>query len=235
MRRYTSLATGDTRLLLEAVADLTTPKDVYRQAMTSLGHQLAVELGRLVPSIKDGVVCVACTVEDADFLARGLIEGLERVGIEGARLKLVCFWNERVRRFNGSNHDSFDVAPIVKQYREDVKIAGVTLIVIKSIISGACVVKTNLATLIDGEMPQRIFVAAPVMREGAEERLASDFASSIAQRFEYLTFAIDDEKGEDDNVIPGIGGSVYERLGIDNKTSYVPEIVKQRREKLAHA
>jgi hypothetical protein len=234
MRKFTPFATGSAQLLLGVLADHTTPEDRYRQAMIELGRQLAVDVERLVPNIKDVAVCVACTAEDADFLARGLIEGLEGVGVDSSRLKLVCFWNERVRRFNGADKDSFDVAPIVKQYREDMTLADAALVVVKSIISGACVVKTNLATLIDSEMPQRIIVAAPVMRKGAEERLASDFAPSTAQRFEYLTFAIDDEKGQDDNVIPGIGGSVYERLGIDNKLSYVPEIVKQRRQKLAH-
>ena len=140
-----------------------------------------------------------------------------------------------MRRFNGDDHDSFDVAPIVKQYREEVDISNAVIVVVKSIISGACVVKTNLATLIDQVLPQRVIVAAPVMLEGAEGRLAAEFPSSTAGKFEYFTFAIDNERDQNDNVVPGIGGSVYERLGFDDKTSHVPELVKQRRRGLAHA
>jgi hypothetical protein len=70
--------------------------------------------------------------------------------------------------------------------------------------------------------------------EGAEGRLAAEFPSSTSGRFEYFTFAIDTERDQDDNVVPGIGGSVYARLGFEDKTSYVPELVKQRRRDLAH-
>jgi hypothetical protein len=69
-----------------------------------------------------------------------------------------------------------------------------------------------LAMLIDDVIPSRVFVAAPVMLKGAEERLASEFPWEISSRFEYRMFAIDDEKDEEENVLPGIGGSVYERL-----------------------
>ena len=189
----------------------------------------------MIAGVKDAAICIVCTVEDADFLAKGLLETLAVAGVDASRLKLVCFWNERVRRFTGDDHDSFDIAPIIKQYREDFDLNDAVLVVVKSIISGSCVVKTNLAALIDHVVPQRIIVAAPVMLLGAESRLAEQFPLSTSKRFEYLTFAIDDEKGEDDNVVPGIGGSVYERLGFADKTSYVPELVKQRRRGLAHA
>lgn len=234
MRTYTSFASGDTRQLLNMLLEPGSSHGDYRDTMTALGRRLAQ---KIVATLSVGVapVCVACTVEDADFLARGLLEELEHSGFDGEQLKLVCFWNERVKRFNGAGRDSFDIAPIVKEYREDVDIRGSILIVVKSIISGACVVKTNLATLIDTVLPKRVFVVAPVMLEGAKERLGSEFPYEIAKRFEYVTFAIDDEKSADENVLPGIGGSVYERLGLVDRISYVPEIVKLRREKLAHA
>lgn len=235
MRTYTRFATGDTRDLLRILADQSSSPTEYRGAMTSLGQRLAVGVAQLVPSIMQSTVfCIVCTVEDADFLARGLLEGLQAGGVEANRLKLVCFWNERVRRFTGDTYDSFNIAPIVKQYREEVDVRNAVLVVVKSIISGACVVKTNIATLIDRSLPKHVIVAAPVMLKGAEGRLASEFPSTAAERFEYITFAIDDEKGADDNVIPGIGGSVYQRLGVDDKTTYVPDIIKQRRQMLTH-
>jgi hypothetical protein len=78
-------------------------------------------------------------------------------------------------------------------------------------------------------------VIAPVLLQGATSRLESEFDTSITRRFEYLWFAQDDEKNESGEVVPGIGGSVYELLGIGNsitKNSFVPEIVKFRRRTL---
>lgn len=53
--------------------------------------------------------------------------------------------------------------------------------------------------------------------------------------FEYVTFAIDDTRDSDDNVVPGIGGAIYDRLGVDDKSVYVPKLVKLRRQNLAVA
>jgi hypothetical protein len=232
MRTYTSFSSSETQKLLDQLLIADSPS-LYRDAMRELGNRLAERVANEVPTVKQSAVCIACTVEDADFLARGLLEGLERMGVSSSRIKLVCFWNERVRKFNGTDTNVFDVAPVVKEYREVQDIRDAVLIVVKSIISGACVVKTNLASMIDGAVPLRVIVAAPVMLKGAEQRLASEFPQSLSSKFEYFAFAIDDEKGADDNVVPGIGGSVYERLGFDDKTAYVPEIVKERRRRPA--
>jgi hypothetical protein len=84
-------------------------------------------------------------------------------------------------------------------------------------------------------LPQRIIVAAPVMLKGAQGRLASEFPPDTAAMFEYVTFAIDDTRDSDDNVVPGIGGAIYDRLGVDDKSVYVPKLVKLRRQNLAVA
>lgn len=233
-RTYTQFSTPDTAKLLDVLIDAGTSPTEYRAAMTRLGERMAKNVLSFKRAAPLGTVCVICTVEDADFLARGVVDGLLAEGLSKDRVKLVCFWNERIRRFDGDREDSFDVAPIIKEYREDVDVQHSLLIVVKSIISGSCVVRTNIATLIDRNLPERVIVAAPVMLKGAPDRLANEFPPAIAERFSYVTFAIDDEKGPDDNVIPGIGGSVYERLGFEDKNAYVPELVKQRRKELAH-
>ena len=227
MRAFTRYAGTKAKALLDVLADPSSSVATYKDAMIGLGQQFALALDPLVA--KDSAICVACTAEDADYLARGLLEGLEKGGINADRLRLVCFWNARIRRFESDDTDSLDVAPIVKEYREQFSVADSTLIILKSIISGGCVVKTNLASLIEEAVPQRVFVVAPVMLEGAEKRLSSEFPDSTAKRFEYVTFAIDDQRGADRNVVPGIGGSVYERLGVPNVNALVPEIVKERR------
>jgi len=235
MRTFTSVADDDVRHHLEVLIDPASPQASYKEAMIALGRRLGAEIARPLAMSGTEPICVVCTVEDADFLARGLIEGIENAGVDAKRLKLICFWNERIRRFVGTERDLFDVAPVIKEYRELASLGTAVLVVVKSIISGACVVKTNLAMLIDGVTPSRVVVAAPVMLKGADERLASEFTSEVAGRFEYLTFAIDDQKDQDDNVVPGIGGSVYERLGFEAKNTHVPELVRQRRRRLATA
>lgn len=232
MREYSPLTNADTRRLLDVLVDRSSSPAIYQQAMRDLGAQLGATIA---PGLTASTVCVVCTVEDADFLASGVLQGLASAGLDADRVKLVCFWNERVRGFPGIGEQSFDIAPVTKQYRESVDLDGSAVVIVKSIISGACVVKTNLAMLIDHVTPSRVFVASPVMLKGAEQRLSSQFPEEVASRFEYCTFAIDDEQGADENVVPGIGGSVYERLGFENKNGYVPDIVKQRRQRFAAA
>ena len=235
MREFSRLATTDTRHLLGVLIDPNSAPAAYQSAMISLGRQLGETIAKELPApVRAQSVCLACTVEDADYLAKGVLDGLMGGGLQAESLTFVCFWNERVHGFDGSSVHSFDVAPVLKQYREKADLDNSVVVIVKSIISGACVVKTNLATLIEDVTPSRVFVAAPVMLKGAEDRLASEFPDAIAKRFEYMTFAIDDEK-RDDDVIPGIGGSVYARLGFQDKNTYVPEIVKQRRKLLAAA
>jgi len=53
------------------------------------------------------------------------------------------------------------------------------------------------------------------------------------RQFEFFYFAVDDERTGQGEVLPGVGGIIYDRLGFDGqdgKNSYTPEIVKQRRQ-----
>ena len=81
-------------------------------------------------------------------------------------------------------------------------------------------------------------VVAPVLYHTAQSSLNSSFPENISNKFEYLYFASDDVRTEEGVVIPGIGGSVYERLGFggqDDKNRYIPQIVKDRRAMLVGA
>jgi hypothetical protein len=167
--------------------------------------------------------------QDADFLAVGIVGSLEAQGFSP---KLACFWNQRTTPFGVSD---IQVAPIIKKYREPFDSQTDILIVVKSIISGACVVKTNLRNLIQDITPQSIIIAAPVIYAGAEERLKNEFDRSVYEKFDFLYFAKDDERKDDGEVIPGVGGMVYDLLGFDgqdDKNRYMPKIVEERMGKL---
>jgi hypothetical protein len=227
VRNFTSLATERDRLSLSELADPTTPVEPYRVALTQLGESLGTSLAGQIDKDRPKQICIVCTVEDADSLATGIINSLAVQGL-GHLIRLVCFWNDRID-INGQS-----VAPILKEYREPCHVDESTLVVVKSIISSACVVRTNLSKLIADANPKRIFVVAPVMFKGADQNLAREFPADVSKRFEYLALAVDDQKEGGKWVVPGVGGDVYMRLGyggIENKNRHTPLLVKSRRRK----
>jgi len=226
MRTFTKFCDTDP-VAKQLVTDLPTIQGApsrYRTQMHELGKHLADGILQKLDLTNNGEIYVICTVEDADFLARGVIEQLENAGLAD-RTNLVCLWNRNIRE------QGVSLSPIVREYKdkEEYSLNASAFIVVKSIISGACVVKTNLTRAISLALPEKIFVASPVMLIGAEERLSKEFPAEIRRKFEFVHFATDTEKNGD-NVIPGIGGSVYELLGID-KNRYIPNLVKERRER----
>jgi hypothetical protein len=224
-REYAPIAEKNpqARALVDKISDRSITVDEYKATMLAIGGALAEDL---VPNIAKGSddVYVVCTVEDADFLARGIFEYLSSKGFS-TRLKLMCLWNGKIR------DEGVSLSPVLRQYKEEQSSKNASFIVVKSIISGACVVKTNLTRAISSVMADQVFVVSPVLLNGAKEKLEKEFPSEIASKFRYFWLATDFEKvGEE--VLPGIGGSVYERLGFgdeENKNRYTPELVKVRR------
>lgn len=228
-RTFTAFADQDSsvRLLLDDLLRLASNDvDSYRQHMRELGAHLATSILPLLDRAPAKNVCVVCSVEDADFLARGLIETLEASSLDAAT-RMICLWSQRIRT------DAVSIAPVLRSYTEEFDRNDAVFIIVKSIISGACVVKTHLTRALTASDPKRVFVAAPVMLAGAEQRLAREFPDAVSSRFEFVHFATDTDKTPDGNeVVPGIGGSVYERLGLGDETAknrYTPDIVKERR------
>jgi hypothetical protein len=222
-RTFSRIAGAESRRLLRQLARTTTPPSAYRAAMLGLGRllgdQLHKDLGR------EKRVALVCGVEDADFLALGALDSLETAG---RSVRLVCFWNANLSLKGGDR-----VTPIVRRYAElaDNERPG-AIVVIKSIISTACVVRTNLMDLLDRVRPRRILVAAPVMFKNARRSLEQEFPPVVAAKFEYRYFAIDSRRTASGIVVPGIGGLVYNRLGIGSdatKNRYRPNLVRDRR------
>ncbi len=122
--------------------------------------------------------------------------------------------------------EDLKVAPILKKYQEPSEKKVNYLVVVKSIISGACVVKTNLVNLIQKIEPEKIFIVAPVIYHNAEEKLKSEFESEIYDKFQFFYFAKDDERTPSGEVIPGIGGIVYDRLGFNGQEEKINILLK---------
>ncbi len=168
--------------LLGKLSDKKTESKEYANVMYELGK----EFGRLIlVKVKNSykTVALASTVEDADYLGKGIIDMLEENGKE---VLLTVFWN---KRFNPNNENQLAVAPIIKEFREKRDIDAPVLIVIKSIISSSCVVRTNLTRLIEESSPEQILVVAPVLLKGAIKSLENEFDTSISKKKAFLDFA----------------------------------------------
>ncbi len=221
-RTYSRYANKEARELLATLARRTTPPLAYREAMLSLGRLLGKRVDEGLRREKQ--IALVCGVEDVDFLALGLLTALEAAGRD---VRLVCFWNARLKLKRGE-----EVAPIVRRYAESPGQDTSAVVVVKSIISTACVVRTNLMDFLDHVRPRQILVAAPVLFRGAQKSLEQEFPREVAEKFSYLYFAIDSRRTSEGIVMPGIGGMVYERLGIGTaatKNSYQPKLIRERR------
>lgn len=192
----------------------------YRIAFSELGFELGILIAKRYPEL--GNVLLVCASEDADWLAKGLIDGLHQ------DIGLAVLWSNRITI---SQNPKIEVSEINKSYVDMEGDSCDTMIVVKSIISTSCVVKSQLNYLVKRVNPQRIIIASPVMFVSAKDSLMKEFPSSVSSKFQFLTFAIDDVRDDDGVVLPGVGGIVYPKLGLGNqveKNLYMPQIVKDR-------
>ena len=227
MRKFENLQYGDEAVIkasLDALADKDTNVNDYREAFRTLG----VELGKILASeyrtaLADQTMLV-CASEDADWLATGV-----ELGFGKGELKKSVYWNSREVIHTDEDGSKVEISPIEKAYEEPINDCRL-LVIVKSIISTSCVVKTQLTRLIGKTAPERIAIMAPVMYKDGVPNLMREFPEEISSKFHFITFAVDDER-EGNEVIPGIGGMVYPRLGLGDmgtKNRYIPEMVLRK-------
>lgn len=227
MRRYENLQYGDEKIIrksLDVLADKTTGVEAYRNAFEMLG----VELGRVLAQKAGDVLAeetmLVCASEDADWLAKGVENGFGK-----GELPVSIYWNTRNTVYQSENGEKIEISPIVKAYEEPIAQCRL-LVIVKSIICSSCVVKTQLTRLIDRINPEKIAIMAPVMYKDAQPNLLKEFPEKISNKFLFLQFAVDEDR-QGNEVIPGIGGMVYPRLGlgdINKKNQYIPHMVRMR-------
>jgi uracil phosphoribosyltransferase len=228
MRQLSQYAqnSNEIKSLLDSLVDKHTPSQDYANSFYQLGGALSDFIKNTNTLSSETRVTLACSSEDADWLSKGILDHLEQYV---AKINLAVFWNVRA---NVSQNSDLAIAPIVKTYIESLENIDI-LIICKSIINTSCVVRTNLTYLIERITPKRILIASPVLFENAIQNLENEFPKAISNKFEFFYFAEDNEVTATGEVIPGIGGSVYHRLGLEDgarKNKYIPTIVKQRRE-----
>lgn len=224
MRQFSNLHYGDEALIrasLNTLADKNTGVYEYREAFRLLGVELGKVLASEYKSVSADHTMLVCASEDADWLANGVECGFGR-----GELKKSVYWSSRETVHINDDGSKVEISPIEKAYEEEIGDCHLVIIV-KSIISTSCVVKTQLTRLIGRVSPKRIAIVAPVMYKDGMPNLMQEFPDEINSKFHFITFAIDDER-LDSEVIPGVGGMVYPRLGLGNmeeKNHYIPEMV----------
>ncbi len=220
-RKFTEFITPNAETYLNALLLPTSTKE-YQNNMMALGGLLAdVLLSQQFISV-DKKVLVVSTAEDADFLQAGVSSELQANNIN---IKRAIFWNNHYQLANKTS-----VAPIVNKFLENGYQDSTDIVIVKSIMSGSCVVKTNLLALFDYlENMENIFILAPVMHKNSAEKLRAEFPQEIADKFRFICFAIDEIRTDSGEVQPGIGGIVYQRLGLNKppvETGYMPDTIK---------
>lgn len=224
MRTYTNITYDKDRETIHLLQTLSTPGisiEDYRQSFYQIGKALGKLLNEKTQN-EYGSTMLACASEDADWLARGVLEALSQ-----KEVSLAVFWNERISL---NTQTKLEYSPIIKSYIEPIEKCR-TLIMVKSIISTSCVVKTQLTRLINKIQPQQVYIVAPVMYKDAQISLEKEFPPFISNKFKFLTFAIDTVKDGQKGIIPGIGGMIYPKLGLGDsheKNKYMPILVKER-------
>lgn len=227
MRRYENLQYGDEKVIrksLDALADKTTGVEAYRNAFETLGVELGRILAQKVGDVLAKETMLVCASEDADWLAKGVENGFGK-----GELPVSIYWSTRNTVYQSENGEKIEISPIVKAYEEPIAECRL-LVIVKSIISSSCVVKTQLTRLIDRIHPEMIVIMAPVMYKDAQPNLLKEFPEEISNKFHFLQFAVDEDR-QGNEVIPGIGGMVYPRLGlgdINKKNQYIPHMVRMR-------
>ena len=224
MRIYKNITYNSDLPTIQALQALSKPGisvGDYKNAFYQIGSALGDLLNKKVDN-NYGNTMLACASEDADWLASGVIDSISQ-----KEVSLAVFWNERITL---NQRTKMEYSPIIKSYVEPIENCK-TLILVKSIISTSCVVKFQLLHLINKINPEKILIVAPVMYKNAQGNLMREFPDYINSRFQFLTFAIDTERNLSGEVIPGVGGMVYPKLGLGNiheKNKYTPNLVLTR-------
>lgn len=201
---------------------------IYKQAMFRLGCYLGFQFMKEHSINEDeGELLVISTAEDADHLTRGFLQALSD---HQKTYKIAVFWNNHYQLSKRTS-----IAPIVNSYLQPGYELCSNLVMLKSIISGSCVVRTNFMKLIM-DIGQAnlasLSVIAPVMYKDSDRSLSNEFPPDIHEKFNFYTFRIDSKRLKDGTVIPGIGGQIYPLLGLPDQPArmmpgYMPELVRK--------
>lgn len=113
-RTYSDFCSNDIHTWLKTIADKSIEPILYHKIMTQLGSRLGDCILTQIEN-KESNVYLVSTVEDADFLAKGMLSSLED---RLPKLAFACFWNQY---FSPFEIEELKVAPILKNINNRLK------------------------------------------------------------------------------------------------------------------
>ncbi|KPY57620.1 hypothetical protein [Pseudomonas amygdali] len=218
-REYSALAEegGPARKALAALLAARDDPSAYGRTMHDLGGMLGAYVAAAIPPSE--TCLLASTAEDADYLTKGIYDTLKADHL----IKAAVFWNNHYNVAGGS------IAPVVHKFLEPGYETSNTLVIAKAVISGSCVVRTNILELIEQIDVEKIYIVSPVMHEESEQALREEFSAAVADKFVFVYFVKDSLK-EEGVIVPGIGGEIYGLLGLADQPArmgFMPQLVRQ--------
>ena len=146
-RVYSKYTTKKTKEMLIYLTKKITVQE-YKISMFWVGMELGKKIISNNP--KEKYFYIVSTVEDADFLAKGVMECFK---LNNKGFNIACFWNSRE-----TTSDNERISPVIRRYIEPYSPPGKAkgqVVILKSLISGACVVKTNIKEIIEKINPKK--------------------------------------------------------------------------------
>lgn len=173
-------------------------------------------------------VCVVCSAQDADYLARGVIDSLVEQG-RAERVRLLCTWSEPVQAAG------LQLNCIVKQYCEPLDPAPTVFVVLSGVWREGSAGLTNLFRALSYMAPLRVIVAGLAVDGHAFARMLDELPPSVRGKVERLCSQLypNMTSAEREHLLHA-EQSLYASMGFvhpqDAKT-HVPALVKERRQR----
>lgn len=176
--------------------------------------------------LADAQVCVVCSAQDADHLARGVIESLVAQG-HGEKVRLLCTWSESVQAAG------FNLHCIVKQYFEPLGPAPTVFLVLSGFWREGSAVLSNLFRALSYTTPQRIVLAGPVMDAQAVSNMLEEMPLALRSSVQRLYCVLNENmtQAERERMLE-VETSLYASMGftpLNAANKYIPALVKERR------
>ena len=164
-RKFTRHASEEIKKVISTLKD-GQKMPTYKASMFKLGLDLGSKV--ILSRPRGRYFYIVCTAEDADYLAKGIMQTLS---FHNKTFNIACFWNQREQLVERIGK----ISPAIRKYIEDPQNERTTMVVVKSLISGGCVVKTNTQEIIERINPSKIIITAPIISKDAKSKLKEEF------------------------------------------------------------
>lgn len=195
-------------------------QEAMRNAGFSFGNMLGLDVHG------PAQVCVVCSAQDADCLARGVIDALVEQG-QGARVRLLCTWSEPLQAAG------LQLNCIVKQYCEPLDPVPTVFVVLSGFWREGSAGLTNLFRALSYTTPERVVVAGLAADGQAFDNMLNEVPPSVRDKVEPRFGALyPNMQAQERECLLHAEQSLYASMGFAQPNAankHIPDLVKERR------